>query len=76
MAWFQQLGSTMPVSAGASPLASAGRWLIFFVLFFIIASLKESFSQLLSVTGKPLWPQAHSVPAQSLEVWQALANFL
>lgn len=48
----------------------------FFVLFFIVASLKESFSQLLSVTGKPLWPQAHSVPTQSLEVWQALANFL
>ena len=57
MGWSQQPGSTIPVSAGASPLASAGRWLIFF-FFFTKTSLKKSFSQLLSVTGKPLWPQA------------------
>lgn len=57
MGWSQQPGSTIPVSAGASPLASAGRWLIFF-FFFTKTSLKKSSSQLLSVTGKPLWPQA------------------
>lgn len=34
MAWFQQPGSTMPVSAGARPLASVGRWLIFFFFFY------------------------------------------
>lgn len=34
MGWSQQPGSTIPVSAGASPLASAGRWLIFFFFFY------------------------------------------
>ena len=58
MAWFQQPGSTMPVSAGARPLASVGRWLIF---FFIKTSLKESFFQLLSVTGKPQAQCTHPV---------------
>lgn len=54
MGWSQQPGSTIPVSAGASPLAPVGRWLIF---FFYKNFSKKSFSQLLSVTGKPLWPQ-------------------